>query len=221
MRHLIYLLVVANLVVFLWHAVLERGDEARERALPPLPAGVRTLVTLEEREQARSGDGADNLESLTASQPPGAGLPLTCTMLGPFLTSAEMEPVSERLAELGYRTEPHTTEEQTRIGYWIFLPPMEREKALEITRMLGDKGDREYYIGRDNLVALGAFREMARVEKRLKRVRELGLDPVVEPRYKTHTVYWLNLEGLNPEAADLETIAGEFPDIQPQGVACR
>jgi hypothetical protein len=220
MRHLIYLLVVANLVVFLWHAVLDTSDGALESALPPLPPGVRPLVTLEERGRAQAA-GTATAESLTASQPPGAGMSLTCNMLGPFMTTTEIEPVGKRLAQLGYRAERYATEEKSRIGYWIYLPPMEREKALEITRMLGDKGDREYYIGKDNLVALGAFREMPRVEKRLKRVRELGLDPVVEPRYKTHTVYWLDLEGLNVDASDLEAIVKEFPDIQLQGVACQ
>ena len=220
MRHLIYLLVVANLALFLWHAVQDSSDGVQERALPPLPPGVRPLVTLEERERARAA-GTSPVESMTASQPPGAGMPLTCSMLGPFLATAEIEPVSERLAELGYQAERRTTEEKNRIGYWIYLPAMEREKALEITRMLGDKGDREYYIGKDNLVALGAFRDMSRVEKRLKRVRELGLDPVVEPRYRKNTVYWLDLEGLNLDAGDLEAIATEFPDIQLQGVACQ
>ena len=45
MRHVIYFLVVANLVFFLWHAI--QGPTVGEPGLPALPANVKLLVTLE------------------------------------------------------------------------------------------------------------------------------------------------------------------------------
>jgi hypothetical protein len=214
MRHLIYLLVVANLVFFFWHAIQDPVVHEAEQALPPLPDGVRKIVTLDEREQAA-------VEAVTAAQPPGAGMPLVCQTLGPFLTIGDMQAARARLSEAGYPSEQRTSEMDVKIGYWIYLPPMESDKALEITRLLDSKQDREYYVGKDNLIALGAFKEMSRAQVRLENIRKLGLDPVLEPNYQLRTVHWLDIHGPGSADAELPAIMRDFPDIQSQPRACQ
>lgn len=214
MRYLIYLLVMANLGFFLWYATQDPAVNEAEQELPSLPKGVRRLVTLEEREQAAP-------EAVTAAQPPGAGLTLACQSLGPFLSTGSLQTAKARLDQAGYPSEQRTSEMDVEIGYWIYLPAMESDKAQEITRLLDSKQDREYYIGKDNLIALGAFKEMSRAQIRLESVRKHGLDPVLEPRYKARTVHWLDIDGPKITDGELPAIMKELPDVQLQGRACR
>ena len=214
MRHLIYLLVVVNLVFFLWHAIQGPAVKEAERELPPLPRGARPLVTLEEREQAA-------IEAVTAAQSPGAGMPLACQSLGPFLSTAYLQTARARLEEAGYPSEQRTDKMDVEIGYWVYLPPMEIDEALEIARLLDSKQDREYYIGKDNLISLGAFKEKSRAEVRLKSARKYGLDPLLEPRYQKRTVHWLDIDGSKIAAGELPAIMREFPDVRLKARACR
>lgn len=216
MRHLIYILVLANLVFFLWHTIQGTTVVETEVGLPPLPDGVHTLVTLKERKAAP----AAKIEALTGSEPPGAGISISCYMLGPFYSGTEMQAAEERLKQSGYKPEQTTTEEEIETGYWIYMPAMEHDEAQEIAELFDSKNDREYFIGKDNVIALGAFKELTRAEIRLEEVQEYGLDPVLEPRYRTETVQWLKFEGPDDEGVDLSAIMEEFPDVRTQQRVC-
>ena len=73
MRHIVYLLLVANLLFFAWNHFQVQKTVDSVQSLPPLPAGVNTLVTLQEHERDMSvpADG-EAIEALTRAQPPGA-----------------------------------------------------------------------------------------------------------------------------------------------------
>jgi hypothetical protein len=216
MRHLIYFLVVANLAFFFWHAIEGRTVGETEAVLPPLPDGMHSLVTLEEREAAQ----AAAIESITGSEPPGAGISISCYMLGPFYSAAEMQAVEERLNQSGFKPVQSASEENVETGYWIYLPAMGRDAAEEIAILFDSKNDRDYFIGKDNVVALGAFKELTRAETRLEHVRRYGLDPVLEPRYRTETVHWLEFEGSGDEGVDLTAVTEGFPDVRTQQRVC-
>jgi hypothetical protein len=53
MKHLLYLLVVVNLVYFSWHMLQGMSDEETARELPPLPPDTRRLMTLQELQTGR------------------------------------------------------------------------------------------------------------------------------------------------------------------------
>ena len=74
MRHVIYLLLVANLVFFGWHMLeLQKQDEI-VRALPAIPATAAPLVTLQEMEQKQEQEPVSELELESARGP--MGLPI-------------------------------------------------------------------------------------------------------------------------------------------------
>ena len=60
MRHIVYLLLIVNLLFFAWNHFQAQTIEQAVRSVPPLPAGVTALVTLEEH--------ARKLETPTDSQ---------------------------------------------------------------------------------------------------------------------------------------------------------
>jgi len=251
MRHVIYILVVVNLVYFSWNMlqnVPHKGDTSLVRRLPPK---VRQLETVQEMEANKVSSSAEKtrvmrsdapavagppaikdvrqetaeisgVEALTASEPPGAvARSSTCHALGPFVDDSVMKTLESRLNQLGYRPRERTSDTRVEAGYWIYLPSMERKEVLRITRMLDENNDRDYLILKGNALSLGTYESHSRVDIRLKMLHKYGLEPVVGPHVVTRTVYWLDLDLPDGEYAVLETIRSEYPDVQVQETACQ
>jgi hypothetical protein len=249
MRHVIYLLVVVNLVYFSWNMLDSMPHEGGPSLVKRIPHNVRHLETIQEREEKKStakddvGDSSDDapvvarrpgnaeahpgtsdisqVETLTKSEPPGAvAPPLSCHVLGPFTDDLEMKSVENRLDQLGYQPRERTSDIRVESGYWVYLPAMEREEALRITRILKQHNDTDYLIVKDNAISLGAYDSPSRADIRLKMLRKYGLEPVVESRYVTRSVTWLDLEQRDKERAVLNTIRGEYPDVEVKETVC-
>ncbi len=182
---------------------------------PPVAASIRKPAA------ARGDKDITRVEALTASEPPGAAAPsLTCHVLGPFPDVSEMRRVEDRLHELGYHPRERTGDTRVDAGYWTYLPAMEREDALRVTRMLKEKNDRDFLIMKGNAISLGAFDSRSKVDRRVKMLKKYGLEPVVEPLYKSRTGRWLDIDLRDNELTVLETIQAEYPHAQPQHSAC-
>jgi len=266
-RHVIYLLLVANLVYFSWNILHRLPHEENAHLVSHIPGNVRRLETVQkqtvksarpaqsardpgsgtpltggrERNPEEHGNGSSQRESvsrepndqvdradihrveaLTAGQPPGAVAPsMKCYALGPFRTVENREVVENRLNELGIKPMERTGEGRVETGYWVYLPAMEYEKAARITRMLDEKNDHDYLIFKENILSLGAYDSQARADSRVKTLRKYGLEPVVEPLYKTRTAYWLDLDPPADGGAVLETIRDEYHNVEVQESRCR
>jgi hypothetical protein len=243
MKHLLYLLLVVNLVYFSWNLLQGAATEDAMDGRLQLPPDTRRLMTLEElqeqRRQQRPEDGGITqpasralspaglepepvpaIEMITALQPPGAGVPLACYTIGPFLAEAELKAAMGRLEALEFSAEQRTAEEQQHIGYWIYLPAMPRREALEYKAKLDRHKDKEYFIGKDNVLSLGAFGEKRRAERRMRQLRKIGIEAVQEPRIKTRNVFWIDIvEGIS--ASDRDRLAAEMADVELQPLDCR
>ena len=251
MRHVIYLLAVINLVYFTWNMLQNMPHEGGAALVRRIPPSVRHLETIQEKakniadgaarvdretmvETAITAASAGNagarteaadineVDALTAAEPPGAiAAAPNCHVLGPFPDGTQMKAVVKRLNQLGYQPKERTSEIREQAGYWLYLPAMEREEVLRITRMLEDHNDRDYLILKDNALSLGAYESTSRVDMRLKMLHKYGLEPVVEPRYVTRTAYWLDLDLLDGEIDVLQTIRDESPEVKTsQAAAC-
>lgn len=210
MRHVVYLLVLANLVFLGWNMFQNQSARQAERDLPPIPDTAVSLVTLQEKEQAAAGD-VSVIDTMTVNEPPGAGVSLLCQTLGPFSVRAAMQEMEAKLVTMDIEPKQRETAKQRPIGYWVHLPEMERAEARRQAQILDDHNDKEYFIGKDNVLSLGAFQDINRAKKRLKRIRKLGLDAQLETRYRTVAEYWLDFE---LEAAEGEQLTGLVADDQ-------
>ena len=219
MRYLIYILVVANCLFFAWNMLVEVPEAEIAVNLPPLPSDVRTLTTLQERETSTDSADVADIERLTAMHSPGAGIPLTCHVLGPFTATADMQTASEQLRELGFEPQPRSSEVQKQIGYWVYLPTLGHDQAVQVVEVLKENNVRDYFIGAENFVSLGIYRELESANKHRDRIRALGFEPRIEPRFASQSVHWLDLE--NFEAAAGQPILEAFPETRLQELACR
>ena len=69
-------------------------------------------------------------------------------------------------------------------------------------------------------MSLGAFKDKARADRRMRQLRKIGIEAILEPRYRMREVTWLDLAvGLSETGH--EQLVSELPesDIQPR--ACR
>ena len=280
MRHLVYLLLLANFAYLGWNLFQVRTGSEQVRELPPLPATAKRLVTLQElqqqgqqkvQEQERQiqqeqleqqeqqqaqtqvlaeeeqlhmlqqetvleapGAREDQvdpeeltkedlvaIEAVTEAEPPGAGVSMLCQSLGPFLATEQLEQVAERLAELGLESSRRSAETRLENGWWVYLPAMPRTEARKIVQVLEDNNDREYFVGKGNYIALGTFTELSRAERRMQKVRRLGLEPILETRYRTQTTHWIDLRVTGALDGDLEWMTKDYPELQLESQSCR
>jgi hypothetical protein len=219
MRHIVYLLLVANLVYLGWNLFPGNSLGDSFSALPPIPEGAKPLVTLKEMQQQAGSPEAGAIEALTATEPPGAGMQ-ACQTLGPFENPEQATAVTAQLDKLGLQSRQRIAQVRKENGYWVYLPSMERAAALEITHKLDENGDSDYYLGRDNFIALGTFNDIARAEVRLKQVHKLGLDAILEARFTEHDTYWLEFHKLPSAGGELSAILGKDPQLQLHELEC-
>lgn len=219
MRYVIYILVVANCLYFAWNMIGDTPEAVVVRTLPPLPPDVRSLTTLQERHASTGSADVSDIQELTDVQPPGAGAPLTCHVLGPFMVAAEMQAAGARLRELGFEPQPRSSDVQKQIGYWVYLPTLGHEQALQVVNVLKENKVKDYFIGAEDLVSLGIYRELASANKHRERIRKLGFEPLIEPRYSTGTVHWLDLENFETSAG--QQILEKYPEIRLKKLACQ
>ena len=221
MRHLVYLLLVANLVYLGWNVFESRSMVETERLLPPLPAMVSPLVTLQERE-AQEPVMADVsiIEDLTEEQPPGAGVVVLCQALGPFLALDDLQAVENRLVDLGLQPTQRELQSKKLIGYWVYLPAMSPEEVKAVLAILKKHKDKEYYVGKKNFISLGTFGGMARAERRLKETRKMGLDPILQERFASQSNWWLDLQSDGSAAEELNSLVEVRPELQLVDLAC-
>jgi hypothetical protein len=221
MRHLVYLLLIANVVFFGWKLFETQSPEPLVRALPPLPDNVSRLVTLQEQQAATAGEEVvTDLETLTAEQPPGAGAVLQCQALGPFLAVDAMRPIAAELGELGLQPEQRQVESKELDGYWVYLPAMPREEIRTVLATLEDYNDKEYYVGKGSFISLGTFKSMERAERRLQSVRKMGLEATLEERFTTQTSFWLDIQSNGSATEQLQRIAEGNSSLQLVDLAC-
>jgi cell division septation protein DedD len=220
MRYVILILVVMNCAYFSWQVFLKEPMKPAGRLLPPLPPDVERLVTLEESAARESQSEIRQIEDLTATQPPGAILPLSCQALGPFLSQSELKPFEKRLDRLGLAARPQVRYQQEQVGYTVLMPPVEYEEALQVKRRLEKENITASITGKDNVLTLGSFRNRLRAENVLAHAQALGLEPHIEPGYARRSTYWLVFRKADKQDAGLAGITRKNSALRVETMAC-
>ncbi len=149
--------------------------------------------------------------------------PTTCHAVGPFTEPEAARFAGAELEAAGYRSQPRAGEVRQPSGYWVYLPAMPAAQARRIVAELDAHGMSDYFIGNQNYISLGIFSDKSKAQARLEQIRQLGFDAVLDQRYRTRKVYWIDLE---PAAQPLLVSAvwtqlqQRYPDIRVQRVSC-
>lgn len=219
MRYVILILIALNCAYFSWQVFVNEPMQPVARSFPPLPPGVRLLVTLEEEAARQSQAEVRKIEDLTVTQPPGAVRPLRCQALGPFPAEADLKPFEKQLDGLGLIASPQVRYQREQVGYTVLMPAMEYGEALQVKRRL-EQENIAAVIGVDNVLSLGAFRDKSRAEKTLSRAQALGLNPHLEPGYAQRSSYWLVLSSAADQDQGLAELARKKSGLRVEAMAC-
>lgn len=253
MRYLAWLLLIANLGVFVW-IINQPAQQVPEYRPMPVPSGVEPLLLLSERasipedgespHQAQQSPVsqnhdtvdnqhvADDTATIDISETPPE-LPVAevkpevqpvCRSVGPLLAESDARAVSVLLSAGGYV--PRTRAEKVREpkGYWVYMPAMPAREARRIVAELDANGMKDYFVGKRNYISLGIFSGKDKAQARLDQVRALGLEAVLDQRYRTRNVYWLAIEEHETPLSDSDLwlkIQAQHTDIRIEPASCK
>ncbi len=251
MRYLAWLLLAANLGLFVW--IFSQPVQQPPQYQPiPLPPDIAPLLLLSERSPNAGVDESPpdtQLEPETADQPVadeqqvkeeqevgGEKAPpvsaddegkvtaqLVCRTVGPLLAEADAQAISKQLSDQGYAPRTRTGEVREPSGYWVYMPAMPAREARRIVAELDTSGMKDYFIGKQNYISLGIFSRKDKAQTRLGQVQALGFDAVLDQRYRTRNVYWLDIEERDKPLLGSELwlrIQAQHADIRVQRVSC-
>lgn len=193
MRNLLLLLLLANILFFIWGRTAERSAEAGATIIdvseigPPLQlADARTL-----RQPASTAD-PDSSSTLAAV------IGRACVSIGPFTNTAEAERVLQDYERQGMWGAVRSTQGELFVGHWVQIRNIpDREIGNAMLKRLVAGGLTDAYLlpsDEDGLkISLGLFGDMSRAERVELQAESLNLPAEITPRMRDATVFFVDL----------------------------
>jgi len=250
-RYLVYLLVISNLAYFAWYQY-SPTDKPPDLKPVPLAPGIEPLVLLSERQSLESPATAVAAKAAKAQQSAESAsteketIPVVeyvapvqveetqgtsaspepervCQTIGPLLDKNDAASISAQLYQQGYKPAVRGGEVRVPSGYWVYMPAMPAGEARAIVNDLDANGMKDYFIGKRNHISLGIFSSKRKAQARQKRIKILGYDAALDQRYRTRTVFWLDIEEKGQQLLGSglwDRVQGQHADIRVQRVSC-
>jgi hypothetical protein len=196
MKNLLLLLLLANIVYFLWGWFAEEPPQPGVAIVEESDLGPPLEATADRSAEAIASVGA----VLGSGEPSDldAVMGRSCVTVGPFRALADADTAQTRLTGEGMRAQLRSAVGQVFVGHWVQIRDIE-SRALG-NRMLdrlhdGGLGDAYLVETQDEgiKISLGLFGDINGAEKIELQARALGLDAVIAPRMTEGTVYFVDI----------------------------
>jgi len=136
----------------------------------------------------------------------------SCFTLGPFRDLGKLRGLTREIKSYVVEADFRGREEKEQTLYWVYIKPEKNRKlAIKTGKRLKARRIKDFYVIRDgekiNGLSLGHFRNKKSAYGLAKKVRNLGFDVMVEPVFRTYTIYWLDYQlagGVNIPESILE-----------------
>lgn len=200
MRNLLMLLVLANVLYWMWGRFVEEPPETGivvvdETDLgPPLKLKRSTVAEAAASVGAVLGTGKPSDLAAVVGR--------SCVSIGPLKTSADADTVLAEYRADGMRASMRTTEGQVFVGHWVQIrniPSREEGNAILQKLAAGGLGD-AYLVPTDDeglKISLGLFGEKSRAERIELQAKSMDLQADITPRMRDATVFFVDI-GLSP-----------------------
>ncbi|MBT8119565.1 MAG: SPOR domain-containing protein [Gammaproteobacteria bacterium] len=166
---------------------------AKVKPAQPAPVKQEELPVQDSRK-------ADTLEmAKTDSKQGNAAQTASCFTLGPFRDLDNLRGLTREIKSYVVEADFRGREEKEQTLYWVYVKPEKsRKKAIETGNRLKAKKIKDFYVIRDgekvNGLSLGHFRNRSGAYGLAQKVQKLGFDVLVEPVFRSYTVYWLDYQ---------------------------
>jgi len=200
MKNLLLLLLLANILYFVWGMLAEDSSEpgiavVNESELGP-PLDVSTN---------RGAEAAASVGAVLGSGVPSdlaAVVGRSCVTIGPFKASADADTALTQYAGEGMRASLRSAQGEIFVGHWVMIRDVaDRETGNAILEKLqqGDISDAYLVPTEDGglNVSLGLFGELERAEKVELQAKSLDLPADISPRTREGSVFFVDI-GLPP-----------------------
>ena len=217
MRSLCLVLILANILYFVWSQLIDVQVNALDRVPARTAEPPPRIVLAREAQEAPEEDepevsetepqSASPIESPTQSTARTDGTqPFTCTSIGPFADLAEASQAQASLRGAGFSPRQRVEQGELWVGYWVSVQDLPtREAADQAMQALQSNDISDVYLmpGGDpgHTLSLGVFSDHQRAQRRADQARALGLDARIEDRKRAGSVYWLDVDMTEPGKA--------------------
>ncbi len=214
MRNLLLILLLANILYFMW-GWLSHDDAKPGVALideadlgPPL-------------EMAQKRPQAEDVESVGAVLGSGEGTDLiavvgrSCVTIGPLRESDDADEAAARYAAENMRTKIRSGFGQVFVGHWVQVRDVpSRDEANRMIGILHEAGLTDAYMVETEdegiKISLGLFGNLDSAERIELEATSLGLPADIAPRMADSTIYWVDVALLPGRGAgDIVELYGE------------
>ena len=200
MKNLLLLLLLANILYFMWGVFTEKPEEpgtaiVRENELGP-PLEVTT---------GRDSDAVASVGAVLGSGEPSdleAVVGRSCVTIGPFKVKTDADSAGLEYSLEGMNSSVRSTRGQIFVGHWVQIRSVENEaQANEMLAKLTAGGLTDAYLVRTEdeglKISLGLFGDLERAEKIELQARSLDLPADIKPRTADRTIFYVDI-GLPP-----------------------
>lgn len=206
MKWMIYLLILGNVVVALWF-YRSQESPAKELASNTDEQALQLILLKEYTDrQTQQAEVSSNVTSVQSR----------CYTLGPFKTAKIASDVRTQIASDGIEAQHRVNKDNTRPGFWVFIPPTEtRKSAQEQVGRLKAQNIKDYFIvvtgEQTNAVSLGVFSQADLAQRRFNDLVGLGFNVKLQKVDLPLREYWLDWPKANVlNAKKLEAIRVQY-----------
>ena len=230
LRWLLAVLVLLNIGLLMWASWYR--DVPVEEGRTPLPAvNAERMIPLATPGlvlRARPAPPKPQPVASTAAAPPDAPAKIRhCVSIGPFESTELAEQNGKRLADAKIAYQSRTDANRIESSYWIYLPRLPSRKAAEDKRKaLTRLGIDDHFImqepGMENVLSLGLFTQLDNAKRRMQELEAKGIKAKQETRYRTRTLYWLDIPTDKPDEVMAQLKKMDWPEaeLQQRAAAC-
>ena len=201
MRNLLLLLLLANVLYFLWGRFAEEPADGGIAVVSETELGPELVLADEPVEVTPAGEPAALPETAQPSELQ-AVVGRSCVTVGPFREEGEAREALDEFEGDGLRGTIRSTEGEVFVGHWVQIRDVpDRRTANEMLGKLRKGGLNEAYMVQTEdegiKISLGLFSEIARAERVELQAKSMELAAEISPRMREQTVYFVDL-GLPP-----------------------
>ena len=180
MKWLIYLLLLLNIAMFVWHFQSDKVADVASPVASGQDEATLSLVLLKEQHQQKEQE-----------------VTRWCYSLGPFEDKQQANLASGILKTAGIEAKRRLSKDARRKAYWVLLPPAEsREAAQKNVTRLKELKVTDYFLvvtgEKTNAVSLGVYSQFESAHRRIKEMQHLGFKPDFQKVELPKREYWLD-----------------------------
>jgi hypothetical protein len=200
MRNLLLLLLLANILYFVWGAFVDETDEAGIAVIdeaelgPPLAVSTNHAAEIAASVGAILGSGEpSDLEAVVGR---------SCVTIGPFRANTDADTALTEYAGEGMRTALRSKHGEIFVGHWVQIRNIADDlTANDMLEKLHSGGLSDAYLVNNEAeglyISLGLFGDVDRAEKVELQAKSLELPADVTPKTRQGTMFFVDI-GLPP-----------------------